>query len=64
MPHDPSSAARPRRAAFFRCFLASLLLVLVAAGASVYLNAVAGSFLKPPCWKMWITPRWAWTQPA
>ena len=40
MPHDPSTAARPHRAAFFRCFLASLLLVLIAAGASVYLNAV------------------------
>ena len=46
MPHDPSSAARPRRAAFFRCFLASLLLVLVAAGASVYLNAVDGQLLE------------------
>ena len=46
MPHDPSSAARPRRAAFFRCLLASLLLVLVAAGASVYLNAVDGQLLE------------------
>lgn len=33
-------AAQPRRGAFGRCFIASFLLVLMAAAASVYLNAV------------------------
>ena len=38
MPND--RAAQPRRGAFLRCFLASFLLVVMTAAASVYLNAV------------------------
>lgn len=40
MAYDRGPAGQTHRGAFFRCFLASFLLVLVAAGACVYFNAV------------------------
>ena len=40
MAYDRDPAGQTHRGAFFRCFLASFLLVLVAAGACVYFNAV------------------------
>lgn len=38
MAYDRGPAGQTHRGAFFRCFLASFLLVLVAAGACVYFN--------------------------
>ena len=40
MAYDRDPAGQTHRGAFFRCFLASFLLVLVAAGACFYFNAV------------------------